>query len=329
MKRIVIDMLGGDKGLAMSIPAVRRFHKEHPSIPLALAGPKEELAEFSDCEIIPSSEAVPMECGALEVLRHKESSLMKAISFMKEGKASGIVSAGSTGGFLSAATIVLKKLEGISRPALVTAFPKLSKEGGFVTLLDVGASNENTAEEINQFALMGSLYSEIVFGKKEPSVYLLSNGTEKGKGSPVGKESYSLLEANKSVNFKGNVEGNGILLGDADVVVSDGYSGNILLKSTEGTAKGVGVLLKKAFKRNIFTKIGYLFAKKGIVEMKDTMDPKKVGGALLLGINGLAVKAHGNSDEEAFYHALELMERLLEGDILSKIQKGLADANNG
>ncbi len=323
MKKIVIDMLGGDKGLDSSIPAVKEFHSKYPDTELVLSGPAAKLNDFPYATIIDAKEAVPMECGALEVLRHKESSLMKALAYMKENKTDGIVSAGSTGAFLSAATITLKKLPGILRPALVTAFPRLNEQGGHIAMLDVGASNENTAEELVQFALMGSLYSQIVFGVKEPKVRLLSNGSEEGKGSPVGKEAYKLLKGDKNINFAGNVEGNAILTGDSDVVVSDGYSGNIMLKTTEGTAKGMGKLLKKAFKRNLLSKIGYLFSKKGIDEMKDTMNPKKVGGALLIGINGLAVKAHGNSDSTAFFHALELMEKLAEGDILSKLEKGL------
>lgn len=325
MGKIVIDMLGGDKGLEASVPAVKRFHLEYPDIGLVLAGPKDKLTDLPYAEIIDASEAVPMECGALEVIRHKDSSLMKGLVAMKEEGALGIVSAGSTGGFLSAATITLKKLPGILRPALVTAFPKLSEKGKYITMLDVGASNENTAEELVQFALLGTLYSQIVFHNEKPKVKLLSNGTEEGKGSPVGKEAHKLLKEDKRINFLGNAEGNDILMGEADVIVSDGYSGNIMLKTAEGTAKGVGALLKDAFKKSIFTKIGYLFVRKGIKEMKSKMDPKQVGGALLMGINGLAVKAHGNSDEVAFYHALELMGKLVEGEILNKIKEGLEE----
>lgn len=324
MSTLVIDMLGGDKGLAMSLPAVKRFHEEHPEVSLRLVGPSEELSKLGFGEILDAKEALPMDAGALEVLRHRDSSVMKALLSMKGKRDEAIVSAGSTGGFLSAATITLKKLPGVLRPALVTSFPRLSDKGGYITLLDVGASNENTPEELAQFALMGSLYSQIVHEKEKPLVKLLSNGTEEEKGSPVGKAAYALLKEDSRINFGGNVEGNGILLGDADVVVSDGYSGNILLKSTEGAAKGIGVLLKKAFKRNFLSKIGYLFSKKGVTEMKSTLDPKKVGGALLLGINGLAVKAHGNSDEEAFYHALALANKLQSGAILEKLEKGLA-----
>lgn len=324
MSALVIDMLGGDQGLEMSVPAVRRFHKEHPDVALRLVGPASVLSALGFGEILDASEALPMEAGALEVLRHRDSSVMKALNSMKGKKDEAIVSAGSTGGFLSAATIVLKKLPGILRPALVTAFPRLSKEGGFITMLDVGASNENTPEELNQFALMGTLYSQIVYGKDCPLVKLLSNGTEEGKGSPAGKAAYKLLQENQAIHFGGNVEGNGILLGDADVVVSDGYSGNVLLKSTEGAAKGIGSLLKRAFKRNFWSKLGYLLAKKGIDEMKESLDPKKVGGALLLGVNGLAVKAHGNSDEEAFYHALVLAYTLMEGKIVEQLERGLS-----
>lgn len=323
MKRMVIDMLGGDNSLNMSKEAVALFHKEYPLVPLLLVGPKDELKEFSDCKIIDATEVVPMECGALEALRHRSSSLVKAINAMKEENGGAIVSAGSTGALLSLSAIILKKIPGVLRPALVTAFPKLNKENEYVTLLDVGASSENTKEELAQFALMGSLYSKIVYSKEKPLVKLLSNGEEEGKGSTLSKETYVLLKDDQRINFGGNVEGNGILLGDADVVVSDGFSGNIMLKSTEGAAKGVGVLLKKMFLSSLSTKIGYLFSKKGVKKLKETLDPKKVGGALLIGVNGIVVKAHGNSDAYAFKNALVLAYKLLEEDICQKISEGL------
>jgi len=324
MDAIVIDMLGGDKGLEMTVPAAQAFHAKYPDRPLCLSGPKEALEGLGIGEVIDAPENLPMDAGALEVIRHKDCSIMKGLSSMAGQKGEAIVSAGSTGGFLSAATLVLKKLPGILRPALVTAFPRLTEKGGFVTLLDVGANNENSPEELAQFAYMGTLYSQLAFGTKKPLTRLLSNGSEPKKGSPEGKAAYLLLEKDPRINFGGNAEANSVLLGDSDVIVTDGYSGNILLKGTEGAAKGMGSLLKGVFLKNLFTKLAYLACRKGVKGLKGKMDPKEVGGALLMGVNGIAVKAHGNSDSEAFFHALELAERLLEGDLLMKIEEGLA-----
>jgi len=316
-------MMGSDLGSAMSKEAVRLFHRDHPEVTLVLVGKKEELAEMEGDTIVVAKEVVKMASGALEIIHQRDSSMVKAIESVKTFSADGVVSAGSTGAFLSASTLLLKKIEGVERPALVTSFPNF-KKGGYVTLLDVGASNSNTAEELREFALMGSFYAKLINHIENPVVKLLSNGSEEGKGSPLGKEAYPLLEKEKKICFGGNIEGNGVFSGEADVVVMDGYSGNVLLKTAEGTAKAVSGLLKKAFKRNLFSKVGYLLTKKGLKEMKDALDPKKIGGALLLGVNGVVVKAHGNSDSEAFYNAILLASRLADERIVEKIKEGLS-----
>lgn len=323
MSKLVIDMMGSDLGSPMSVEAVRHYRADHPECELVLVGKKDELSAIKDCKIIDAPSVIKMETGALEVLREKDSSMVKALEAVISENADGVVSAGSTGAFLSAATLILKKIPGVLRSALVTNFPNL-EEGGYTTILDVGASNANTPEELAQFAYMGTLYAKAVNKKENPRVRLLSNGSEEGKGSPVGKEAYALLKEDKKINFLGNIEGNHLLNGEADVVVSDGYSGNIMLKSTEGAAKGMGTLLKKAFKRNLLSKIAYLFVKKGLKEMKEALNPKKAGGALLIGINGVVVKAHGNSDSEAFYHAIELADNLAQHQVVNSIKEGFA-----
>lgn len=328
MSRIVIDMMGSDQGSKMSKEAVLLFKERHPDAELLLVGRKEELQDMEGFEILDAQDVMKMEAGALEALRQKETSMVKAVTAMKERGFDAVVSAGGTGAFLSASALILKKIPGVLRPALVTSFPNLSK-GGNVTILDVGASNANTAEEIAQFALMGSLYSQAVDKIEDPNVYLLSNGSEEGKGSPEGKEAHSLLKEAANVNFKGNIEASQVLSGVADVVVTDGYSGNILLKGTEGAAKAIGRLLKKAFKKNPVTMLGYLLAKSGIKELMKTMDPKKIGGALLLGVNGVVVKAHGNSDSEAFLNAIEVAHSLSEQAIVKRIEAGLKEKDNG
>lgn len=326
MRKIVVDMMGSDLGSEATVGAVKIFHQKHPDCELICVGKKEELTSLDFATIIDARDVVPMNAGALEVLRKKDSSMVVALNTAVKEKVDGVISAGATGGFLSAATLILKKIDGVKRPALVTAFPNLSKDGQYVTLLDVGASNENTPDELVQFALMGSLYSKAVYGIENPAVKLLANGTEEGKGSPLGKETYKLLKEDKKVNFQGNIEASQVLMGAADVVVTDGYTGNVLLKSTEGTAKGIGKLLKKGFKKNLKTKIGYLLAKSVVTDLKRLMDPKNVGGAMLLGINGIAVKAHGNSTAESFYSAMEVEYKMIEANIAEKIASSLKES---
>ena len=321
MSKLVIDMMGSDRGSAMCKEAVRLFHSAHPECGLILVGKIDELADMKDFPIIEASDVVSMETGALEVLRKKDSSMVKALEAVVREKADGVVSAGSTGGFLSASALVLKKIPGVLRPALVTSFPNL-KSGGFTTVLDVGASNANTPEELVQFALMGSIYSQKINHIVSPRVALLSNGSEEGKGSPEGKEAFHLLQADQRIRFVGNIEGNLLLDNGADVVVTDGYSGNVMLKSVEGAAKGITGLLKKAFQRNFASKMGYLLARKGLKEMKETLDPKKTGGALLLGVNGVVVKAHGNSTPDAFKNAMELAYRLSQAKVVEALAAG-------
>lgn len=330
MNTLAIDMMGSDLGSKMSVEAVLRFHKEHPEFHLLCFGKAEELNALSGqegIEVIVTTEVMEMTDGALEALRKKDSSMVKAIEAVREGRASGVVSAGGTGAFLSASSLLLKKAPGVLRPALVASFPNF-KTGGHMAILDVGASNENTAEEIAQFAIMGSLYAEIVENVVNPKVSLLANGSEEGKGSPNGKKAYEILKTKKEVNFLGNIEASNVLNGDSDVIVTDGYSGNVLLKATEGAAKTVGKLLKKVFLKNLRSKIAYLFVKGGMRDFKASFDSRKTGGALLLGTNGVVVKAHGNSDAEAFYNALLLAARLVEGEVVTKISKRLQDANN-
>lgn len=322
MSKLVIDMMGGDLGSGVTSAAVESFHKTHPECALVLVGKKEELPVSQDYQIVDARDTVAMETGALEVLRKKESSMVKAIQAVLDLQADGVVSCGSTGAFLSASSLMLKKIPGVDRPALVTAFPNFQK-GGFTTVLDVGASNANTPEELVQFALMGSLYSSLVDGVEKPKVFLLSNGSEPGKGSPEGKAAFDLLKNDSRIVFGGNIESSQVLAGEADVIVTDGYSGNVLLKSTEGAAKAIGKLMKKAFKRNLWSKLGYLMAKKGLNEMKDALNPKKTGGALLIGVNGVVVKAHGNSDAEAFYSAMELAYNLAKNGIVGQIKEGI------
>ena len=322
--KIAVDAMGGDNGSKSVIEAIKEFKKDYPNDELVVFGKKEELEELSSiCRIVDAPDVVPMEAGALEVIRLKNSSMCKAINTMKEEGLDAIVSMGSTGGFLSAATLILKTIPGVKRSALVTAFPTKIK-GKKVVVLDVGANNENSPEELVQFAYMGKAYNEAVFNVKEPKTYLLSNGAEDHKGSPLVKEAHKLLKETKFPGFMGNMEARDALNGDADILVADGFSGNVLLKGMEGVAKMFGSMIKSAFKKNLWTKLGYLHVKGGFDNISETMDYKSTGGAMLLGINGVVVKAHGNSDAYSFKNALRVAHLMVEHDVVNKIKESLA-----
>lgn len=320
MVRIVIDTLGGDNGSAPAIEAIKSFLGKHDDVSFIVVGNKDELKELEGvCEIFHAPEIIPMNAGPLEVMRNKNSSMYNAIALSKE-RGDAIISAGATGGLLSASTLILKTAENVKRAAFVAPFPTAIK-GKKVVILDIGASVENTPEELKQFALMGSLYSQIILGNDNPGIYLLSNGTEEGKGSPNGKLAYKLLKDNP--NFKGNIESRDALSGKADVVVTDGFTGNIFLKSSEGMAKMLSNMFKAAFKKNLWTKLGYLHVRGGVKEISETWDYKSTGGAMLLGINGVVVKAHGNSDAYAFECAIKVAYDLAKADITKRISEGL------
>lgn len=321
--KIAVDAMGGDNGSKPVVEAIKEFKKTYPNDEIVVFGKKEELEELKDiCRIEDAPEVVPMTAGALEVIRMRNSSMCKAINTMKEENFDAVVSAGSTGGFLSAATIILKTIPGVKRSALVTAFPTKIK-GKKVTILDVGANNENSPEELVQFAKMGKAYSEALFENKDPKTYLLSNGSESHKGSPLVKEAHKLLKESNIPGFMGNIEARDILNGEADIIVADGFSGNVLLKGMEGIAKMMSSMIKANFKKNLWTKLGYLHVRGGFKNMSETMDYKSVGGAMLLGINGVVVKAHGNSDAYSFKNAMRVAHQMVEFNVINKIKESL------
>lgn len=321
MIRIAIDTLGGDNGSKAAVDGIIDFLKDNKDVEIIAVGNKDELKRLEGyCEIVHAPDIIPMEAGPLEVLRQKNSSMYVTVNLAKEKKVDAIVTSGSTGGFLSASTLLLKNIPGVNRAAYVAPFPTKIK-GKQVVILDIGASNENSAEELRQFALMGNLYAHYILGVENPKVYLLSNGTEPKKGSPVGKEAYHLLE--QYPFFKGNIEARTVLSGEADVVVTDGFTGNVFLKSSEGMAKLMSNMIKGAFKKNLWTKLGYLHVRKGMKEMSETMDYKSTGGAMLLGVNGVVVKVHGNADPYSFYCAMRVAKKLAACDIANKIKEGI------
>jgi len=323
MIKLALDMMGSDLGPEELSKSVIRFVHEKKDVTLLCFGQKDKLTNLEGVErveIIDCEQVVPMEISSLHLLRMKNSSLMKAVKAVKDGDAEGVVCAGSSSGLITAATLILKNIEGVERAGFCTPFVT-AKAGHQTVILDVGASNENTPTELLGFGKLGSIYAKDLLDIKNPSVYLLSNGTEEGKGTQEIKDAFKLLEEEKSLNFKGNCEGRDALDGDKDVVVTSGFPGNIFLKSVEGTASLMNGYIKKAFKKNIWSKLGYLLARGGFKEMKENLDYRKIGGAIFMGVNGIVVKAHGSSDEEAFYNAIDLSYRLVEHKFVEDIRR--------
>lgn len=320
MVKMAVDVMGMDKGSGVAVKAILHFLDKYDDVELVVFGKEEELKELQGkCKIVDCDEVMGMEDGALAILRKKQTSMIKAVEYTKNNDFDGVVSGGSTGAFLTASTIYLKLIEGVERAALLSPFPTLKDKN--VIVLDIGANSENTPSHLVEFAKMGRVFSKVFNNLEEPSVYLLSNGAEEKKGSDIVKETHKLLKESNLKGFKGNIEARYVMSGDADVIVTGGFDGNILLKSMEGTAKAMSAMLKDGFKKNIFTMLGYLLARGGVNYVRDKMDYKKYGGAMLVGVNKVVVKAHGSSDEVAFFSALSVCYDLIKKDVISKMKE--------
>lgn len=323
MIKMAIDMMGSDLGPKALAEGVKAFLKNHNDIELHLYGDETILSKLFSEEnvyIHNTTQIVPMEVGSLEFLRLKESSMYCALSDTAKNDYDAVVSAGSTGGFLTGATLIIKNIEGVRRAGFCAPFLTMI-EGKQVAILDIGASNHNSAEDLHCFAKLGSIYANSVWKLDRPGVYILNNGTEEGKGPQEIKDAYALMKADESLNFKGNVEAREVMSGNCDVVVCQGFPGNIYLKASEGMAKNMSTLLSKAFHHSILTKLSYLLVRKQIKHMKEIMNYKKIGGAITLGLNKVVVKAHGNSDGYSFEHALILAYNMCEANIVEKIKE--------
>ena len=257
--------------------------------------------------------------------KRKNSSMVIGLRMLAEGQGDAFVSAGSTGALLTGATLIVKRVKGIRRAAMGPAFP--NKAGGKTVICDCGANAECTPEFLLQFGIVGSSYAKNLLGVENPKVGLLNIGTEDSKGTQLQKDAYALLTKaaeNGLINFVGNVEARDVPLGAVDVVVCDGFSGNVLLKSIEGTAMYMGSLMKhKIFKRNIFSMLGYLLCKKGVNEVMSLLDYRTIGGTQFLGIKKPVIKAHGSSDVLAFRNAIRQAAEAAQHDINTDLESAL------
>ena len=336
--KIILDAMGGDHAPKAPVLGALAANKDFGA-EITLVGRGEEILAVlkeqgidtlpTGMEIANADEVVDMHDDPANVIRKKKnSSMVIGLRMLAEGQGDAFVSAGSTGALLSGATLIVKRVKGIRRAAMAPSMP--TKTGGKVVICDCGANAECTPEFLLQFGVVGSLYAKKTLNVENPRVGLLNIGTEDSKGTPLQKEAYALLtEAAQQglINFVGNVEARGVPLGEVDVVVCDGFNGNVLIKSIEGTAMFMGSRLKHMFKKSVLTKIGYLCVKSGMADLLKLLDYREIGGTQFVGIKKPVIKAHGSSDELAFRNAVRQAMEAANGNFSDELESALAALN--
>ncbi len=333
--RIAVDCMGGDAGISVTVPAAFDFAQRFPDTHMLLVGLPDEVNQAvvsasgsfpgvspDRYTIVAATEFVTMEDPVEVALRRKkDSSMRRAAQSVKDGRADACVSAGNTGAWMAISRYVLKTLDGIDRPAIATALP--NQKGGTTTVLDLGANVDCTAEHLLQFAIMGTALAQVGNMDKNPSVGLLNIGEEVIKGSEIVKQAAELLR-NSSLNFYGNVEGDDIFKGTVDVVVCDGFVGNVVLKSVEGLARMMASMVREEFKRNVFTMILGVIAMPVLNRFRRRVDNRQYNGAALLGLRGVVIKSHGSADILAFGYALQRARDAVVSGLLERTTMAIA-----
>lgn len=324
MYKLSIDAMSGDLGSQIVVEACEMFMKTHQDVELYVTGKQEELTKleaYDRIHIVDARDVVAMDDGIMSVRRKKESSMVKAVIMAKEGQVDGVVSCGSTGAFYTSAMLFLKRLESVEKSCLMVTLPTYDQKG--VIMLDVGANAQNTAEQLHEFAIMGKIYAQNIKGVTSPKIALLNIGSESKKGDEIHQKAYQLLQDDQTLDFVGNIEGRDMLSGACDVIVTDGFSGNIALKTCEGVASTLMKMIKESMMSSLKGKIGALLAKTSLYALKEKFDYKSVGGALMMGFEKAVVKAHGASDAKAFCNAIDLAYQMVKTNVVSQMKEGL------
>ena len=327
--KIILDAMGGDNAPAEILKGAAAAVAAWPDVEILAVGNAEKIAacvkenaiEMKNIEIVNATEAIEM-CDepAKAVRAKKDSSMVVGLRMLAEGKGDAFGSAGSTGALHVGASLIVRTVKGVKRPALATVIPGKTP----FLLLDCGANVECRASMLEAFGVMGSVYMNKVMGLEQPRVALVNNGAEESKGTPTYVEAHQLLKNNKAIHFVGNIEPRDIPAGHADVVVADGFTGNVVLKLTEGLAKYFGSKLKEMFKKSLGTKLGYLLLKDGVADFKKSMDADEYGGAPLLGTRRPVIKAHGSSNARAIQNAIRQAKLCVESDLCGVMAESLA-----
>lgn len=329
---IAVDGMGGDDAPSIVIEGMAKARTLYPDVKYLLFGPEDTLKPLLDQQsalnaqvtLVHTDKVITSDDKPSQALRRgREASMGMAIQSVKAGDAHVAISAGNTGALMALAKFILRTEPGIDRPALISPMPTLRGES---VMLDLGANVECTAENLVQFSIMGAAYARVVLGLEKPTVGLLNVGVEDLKGRDAVRQAADTLRAHQSdwpFDYQGFVEGDGIGAGDVDVVVTDGFTGNIALKTAEGTAKLMAKLLERAFKSSTFSKIGYGFARSGMMSLKNHLDPNNHNGGVFLGLNGLVVKSHGGASAHGFSAALAVAIDMARSDLVRLIKDDL------
>lgn len=329
MVKIAIDAMGGDFGPAPIVEGTILALKQKLFIPI-LVGKKSEILPLlpkryrDKISIVEADDVISMHDAATDAIKRKESSIYKAVELVKNGEAHGVVSAGHSGATMTLATLRLGRLKGVLRPALVALMPTKSAKKSII--LDVGANVDSKAEHLMQFAVMGGCYAEKMFSVSAPSIGLLANGEEDSKGNEVTKAAFKMLEGYKG--FKGNVEGNDIFNSSCDVIVCDGFVGNLVLKASEGVASTISGLIKEYIRKSPIAITGALLMRKVFVLLKKQMDYAEIGGAPLIGVDGCAIVSHGKSDAKAIKNAIFQAINYIDNNVNNEIVERLEALKN-
>ena len=322
--RIAVDAMGGDHAPQAIVEGILLAAKEYSDVEFILYGDGEQIKSVlgetyntDKIKIVHTTEKINSDDEPVRAIRSKrDASMVLAARAVKEGKADALFSAGNTGALLASGLLIIGRIKGIDRPGLMPVLPVIGKDDQFV-FMDVGANADSKPENLHQFGILGSYYAQFVLGKNKPRVALLNNGSEASKGSELSKKTYELLEADESLHFIGNIEARELLSGDADVVITDGFTGNAVLKTIEGTALGLMKLMKTSIMcGGIKSKMGGLLVKDAMVNVKDTMDYSKYGGAVLFGLRAPVVKTHGSADKVAVYYTIKQIRKIISSHVI-------------
>lgn len=322
MKRIAVDAMGGDNAPQALVEGVNQAIQEFKDIEVILYGDEAKIKQYLTAServsIVHTDEKIDSDDEPTRAIRRKkQASMVLAAHAVKNGEADAMLSAGNTGALFASGYFIVGRIKVIDRPGLMSTLPTLDGKG--YDMLDLGANAENTPTHLHQYAIMGAYYAENVRGIKRPRVGLLNNGTEESKGDPLRKETYQLLAADPALNFVGNVEARDLMDGVADVIVTDGFTGNAVLKTMEGTALGLFKQLKTVLGGGgLKAKLGALLLKNDLRGLKKTLDYSDVGGAVLFGLQAPVVKTHGSSDAKAVYSTIRQIRTMLETDVIRK-----------
>lgn len=324
--KIAVDAMGGDYAPQSVVSGVEKARDAFEDMEFILFGKIDEVKPLvhdqTRISFQQADEVIVMNDEPVKAIRQKrQSSLVLAAHAVKEGKADALFSCGNTGALLAAGLLLIGRIKGVQRPGLLSTLPVVSSSQGGFNLLDSGANADNKPEYLHQFAVLGKFYAQTVRGIENPRIGLLNNGTEPHKGSKLTLAAHELMNEDKSLNFIGNVESRDLINGVCDVVVADGFTGNAVLKSIEGTASAVMHLVKDSVRdAGLFGKLGALMLKPSLMKIKTRVDPSRYGGAVLLGVKAPVVKAHGASDAQTVYYTMRQIRTIVNEKLLDKFQ---------